>query len=201
MEFNEKLQELRKRRGLTQDELAEKLFVSRTAISKWDSGRGYPNIDSLKALSKFFSVSLDDLLSCDEILAIAEETNEQRERKIQDLVFGLLDLCVISMLVLPFFAQRSIGSIQSIPLTSLTEIRLYLKIAFWVITIGHIISGISTLALQSCQKTFWIKSKVFISLTFSIIGVLVYLISLQPYAAGFLFIFLIIKTFTIAKQR
>lgn len=40
MEFNEKLQKLRKQRGLTQEELAEKLYVSRTAISKWESGKG-----------------------------------------------------------------------------------------------------------------------------------------------------------------
>ena len=53
MEFHEKLQELRKDRGLTQEELAEALFVSRTAISKWESGRGYPNIESLKEISKF----------------------------------------------------------------------------------------------------------------------------------------------------
>ena len=63
MEFNEKLQELRKSRGLTQEELAEKLYVSRTAVSKWESGRGYPNIDSLKAISDFFSVTVDELLS------------------------------------------------------------------------------------------------------------------------------------------
>ena len=50
MEFHEKLQELRKSRGLTQEELAEALFVSRTAISKWESGRGYPSIDSLQIL-------------------------------------------------------------------------------------------------------------------------------------------------------
>ena len=56
MEFNEKLQELRKSRGLTQEELAEALFVSRTAISKWESGRGYPNLDSLKEISKYFSM-------------------------------------------------------------------------------------------------------------------------------------------------
>ena len=55
MELGEKLQELRKNMGLTQEELAESLFVSRTAISKWESGRGYPSIDSLKEISKFFS--------------------------------------------------------------------------------------------------------------------------------------------------
>ena len=59
MEFNEKLQELRKGKGLTQEELAEKLFVSRTAISKWESGRGYPSIDSLKELARYFSVTID----------------------------------------------------------------------------------------------------------------------------------------------
>ena len=66
MEFNEKLQELRKSKNLTQEELASTLFVSRTAISKWESGRGYPSIDSLKALSNFFGVTIDELLSGDE---------------------------------------------------------------------------------------------------------------------------------------
>lgn len=70
MELSEKLQELRKEKGLTQEELAEALFVSRTAISKWESGRGVPNIESLKAISKFFSVSIDELLSGEEILKI-----------------------------------------------------------------------------------------------------------------------------------
>ncbi|MEG2626288.1 MAG: bacitracin resistance transcriptional activator BcrR, partial [Christensenella sp.] len=53
MEFNEKLQELRKNKNLTQEQLAEQLYVSRTAISKWESGRGYPSIDSLKEISKY----------------------------------------------------------------------------------------------------------------------------------------------------
>lgn len=61
MEFHEKLQELRKSRGLTQEELAEALFVSRTAISKWESGRGYPSIDSLR---KYPDISLCPLMSC-----------------------------------------------------------------------------------------------------------------------------------------
>ena len=56
MEFNEKLQELRKQKGLTQEYLAESLYVSRTAISKWESGRGYPSIDSLKAIAKWYKM-------------------------------------------------------------------------------------------------------------------------------------------------
>lgn len=57
MEFNEKLQELRKQKGLTQEELAKRLYISRTAISKWESGRGYPGIESLKSIAGFFSVT------------------------------------------------------------------------------------------------------------------------------------------------
>ena len=72
MEFNVKLQELRKQKGLTQEELAVAIYVSRTAISKWESGRGYPGIDSLKAIAKYFGVSIDMLLSGDEVLSIAE---------------------------------------------------------------------------------------------------------------------------------
>ena len=79
MEFNEKLQELRKQKNLTQEELAQALFVSRTAISKWESGRGYPNIDSLKAIAKYFHISIDQLLSGDELLCLAEENTKQKQ--------------------------------------------------------------------------------------------------------------------------
>ena len=91
MEFHEKLQELRKRKGLTQEELAELLYVSRTAVSKWESGRGLPNIDSLKAIARYFSVSLDELLSGEEILVAAENDRAEIRMTIQDMVFGLLD--------------------------------------------------------------------------------------------------------------
>ena len=112
MEFNEKLQELRKQRGLTQEELAEKLYVSRTAISKWESGRGYPNIESLKAIAKFFSVTVDDLLSTDEVLTIAEEDSKRKEKHFRDLIYGLLDICIAMLLFLPFFAEKADGIIQ-----------------------------------------------------------------------------------------
>ena len=130
MEFNEKLQELRKQKALTQEELAEILFVSRTAVSKWESGRGYPNIESLKAISKFFGVTIDELLSGDELLTIAEEDTRQKETFIFDMVFGLLDCSIAMFFFLPFFGQEADAMIQAVSLLSLTEIAPYLRILY-----------------------------------------------------------------------
>ncbi len=63
MTFGEKLKQLRKDNNLTQEDLAEKLYVTRTAISKWETGKGFPAIDSLKSISVLFQVSIDDLVS------------------------------------------------------------------------------------------------------------------------------------------
>lgn len=132
MELSEKLQELRKEKGLTQEELAEALFVSRTAISKWESGRGVPNIESLKAISKFFSVSIDELLSGEEILKIADEDNKQKEKHTRDLVFGLLDCSLIMFLFLPFFGQKGDEIIKEVSLLSLTGTPQYIKIPYLI---------------------------------------------------------------------
>ncbi len=76
MDFGTKLQELRKGKNLTQEELAKALYVSRTAVSKWESGHGYPSIDSLKAISEFFNISIDELLPGRELLDAAHKTRQ-----------------------------------------------------------------------------------------------------------------------------
>lgn len=63
MTFGEKLKKLRTDHKLTQDELAEKIFVTRTAVSKWETDKGYPSIDSLKQLANLFQISIDELVS------------------------------------------------------------------------------------------------------------------------------------------
>lgn len=65
MELSEKLYQLRKKSGLSQEKLAEQLDVSRQAISKWESGYSIPESDKLIAISKFFQVSLDYLVKDD----------------------------------------------------------------------------------------------------------------------------------------
>ena len=76
MEFSEKLQELRKSRNLTQEELAEALFVSRTAVSKWESGKAIPDSNKVLAIAKLFGVSTDFLLRKEEEFLTAESADE-----------------------------------------------------------------------------------------------------------------------------
>ena len=200
MEFHEKLQQLRKQKGLTQEELAAVLYVSRTAVSKWESGRGYPNIDSLKVIAKFFSVTIDDLLSSEEVLTIAEEDQKQKESHVRDLVFGMLDCSIAMFFLLPFFGQKTDGVIREVSLLSLTEISSWLKAAYFAVLLGLIVWGILTLALQNCHLAVWVRNKHNISLAFNAAGALLFIISLQPYAATVLFIFLAVKALLLINK-
>ncbi len=201
MEFNEKLQELRKQKGLTQEELAEKLYVSRAAISKWESGRGYPSIDSLKAISKFFSISLDELLSSEEALNIAEEDNEKKQNHFCGLIYALLDICASLLLFLPFFAEKNGDTIKSVSLISLNNAQSYIKIIFLIIVSVTAIFGILTLLLQNCQAKYWSKYKAIISLSLGAILLLLFIITSQSYSAIFALMLLAIKALLITKHK
>lgn len=201
MEFNEKLTKLRKQKELTQEELASALFVSRTAVSKWEQGKGYPNIDSLKAIAKFFDVTIDELLSTDEVLSVAQEDNKQKQMYIRDLVYALLDISTLMFLFLPLFGIRADGGVQSVSLLSLFGIELYIRIAFFCIVIAAVLWGVLTLALQNFSCSWWLRCKSIVSLSLSVIGVLIFIASRQTYAATVLFVFFAIKVLMSAKSR
>ena len=159
MEFHEKLQELRKQKNLTQEELSEMLFVSRTAISKWESGRGYPSIDSLKAIAQFFGITIDDLLSNRELICIAEEDSCKKTQHMRDLVFGLIDCAIGMLFFLPLFGQQVNGIIYQVPLLSLENLPLYIKSAYFAVILltALMLCIIPTAIMQfnrliSCEK-------------------------------------------------
>lgn len=121
MEFSEKLQQLRKQHQLTQEQLAEKLYVSRTAVSKWESGRGYPNLSSLKDIAGLFQISLDDLLSNEELLDAAKAENQRNLGKLSGSIFAGIDCISILLLFLPLFGQREQDFIRAVSIWRYTE--------------------------------------------------------------------------------
>ena len=199
MEFNEKLLELRKQKGLTQEELAEALYVSRTEISKWESGRGYPSIDSLKTISDFFGITLDELLSADKVLTLAKEDSKQKENVFINTVFALLDIIVLLLLFLPLFGQEEGGNVIAVSLLDFKKIAPILKIAYYIAVTAIPLFGTITLVLQSFTAIPPIKNMVSIILTLS--ALILFIISSQPYAAVLLLSFTVIKALLLIKKH
>lgn len=192
MEFNEKLQELRKRRGLTQEELAEALYVSRTAISKWESGRGYPSIDSLKAISRFFSVRIDDLICSDEIITAAENEKRQFVSQTLSLICGALDALMAILLFIPAFGGGA-SSAETVPLFAVTGVRPWIRLVFAAIIGVTVLNGICGMILTRFDKPLWNKHRLVTGMVLSMLGVVVFIVTRQPYAGIICFAFLSIK--------
>lgn len=200
MELNEKLQELRKQKGITQEELAAALYVSRTAISKWERGTGVPNIESLKALSSYFSISIDELLSGEALLSIAHEDCRRRERRQRRIFFGLIDVSMLLLLFLPIFGDKSGDLVRAVPLFSLCAAP-YVKILDLIAIVGCVLFGVLTLALQTRETVFWMRWGHTTSLFLGILSVALFALTLQPYAALFALIFLSIKGVLLLKRQ
>lgn len=120
MEFNNKLYELRKQKGLSQEELANRLNVSRQTVSKWEIGDSTPDMEKLMAISDLFEISLDELVlgkekissgdasRTSEVLEVLEEkvwTSENKKKakkglKIAGIIVGVLVIIdIVSMLI------------------------------------------------------------------------------------------------------
>ena len=107
MEFAKKLKELRKEKGLTQEELANQLFVSRTLISKYESGAIYPTKENAEKIAHFFNVSLSDLIDSNETISIAlndQETNSNKIHKVLSFLIIYLSTLINILFFLPIVA-------------------------------------------------------------------------------------------------
>ena len=200
MEFHEKLQELRKSRGLTQEELAEALFVSRTAISKWESGRGYPSIDSLKEISSYFSVSIDDLLSGEQLIFIAEKENKSNLNSVCDLLLGFVDLFSLMLIFLPLYPKPVNGYIYSVNLLGYVDGNTFIIRIYWALFISLTITGIVKILMVYFKFEKGKKAVTFISVGLSIIAVLFLTMAREPYAITVTFLLLLIKGILLYKQ-
>lgn len=112
MTFGQKLKKLRNDNGFTQEQLADMIFVTRTAISKWETDNGYPSIDSLKQLSNLFGVSIDELIS-DADIENKKLLDEKNAKRMYCIAIGFLGITVIFTL-LAYFLKLSYLNIISV---------------------------------------------------------------------------------------
>lgn len=200
MEFGEKLQELRKKKGLTQEELAEALYVSRTAVSKWELGRGYPNIDSLKEISKFFSVSIDELLSGEKLLSIAEKENKSNIKNMCDLLFGIVDLFSLILIILPLYPNTIGDFVYSVNLLNYAQTSQFNKTICWVGFISLVLLGFVKIILTRIKLEKGNKILAELSIVISILMVLFLAVTREVYAVVVVFLLLMIKGIILIKK-
>ena len=200
MEFHEKLQELRKSRSLTQEELAEALFVSRTAVSKWESGRGYPGIDSLKEIARFFSVTVDELICPEEIISAAENEKKDFVSRYLTLICGVLDLLPAILLFIPAFGNGA-GSRETVALSGLDGISSWIRILFIIAISLTVLNGICAAVISNFDRPVWNRHRLVTGIALTILGSALFLITRQPYAGLIFFAVLVIKGFLILKVR
>ena len=200
MEFNEKLQELRKSRSLTQEELAEALFVSRTAISKWESGRGYPSIDSLREISRYFSVTIDELICSEEMISVAENEKKEFADKSLSLICNAMDILLAILLFIPAFGNGPESS-ETVSLFGLTGITPWVKNVFIVMIATASLNGICGVIIANFNKPVGNKHRLITGVILSILTVIVLIATKQPYAGVVCFAFLVIKGFLIIKVK
>lgn len=120
MKFSEKLIKLRKENKLSQEQLASKLDVSRQAVSKWESGQTYPEMDKLLALCKLFKCSLDDLTN-DEISKDEMSNNQNKKNSFINFIYEMLE-----------FINKSISMLKSMSFKEIFKMgfELFLLIVF-----------------------------------------------------------------------
>ncbi|WP_304650618.1 helix-turn-helix domain-containing protein, partial [uncultured Bacteroides sp.] len=100
MELNEKLIQLRKKKGITQAELAEDMQVSRQAVSKWESGGSIPSIENLRGLSELYSVHVDYLLKEEEEKPVFQKSTDIPETSTNSKRNVGLKWCIAALMAL-----------------------------------------------------------------------------------------------------
>ncbi len=201
MEFCDKIKNIRTDNNLTQEQFAEKLYVSRTAVSKWESGKGYPSIDSLKYMSKLFNISIDDLLSSEEILDIAEQDKQQKIKKNNGFIYGAFDLLSLFMIILPLYTFTVNNYIYSVSLFAKNDLLNYIKISYLVSYIILFIIGIIEIILSLLGKEKIQKYLNIISISIHLLVILFLIMTKEPYACSLIFILFVFKSFLLLSNE
>lgn len=198
MGFSEKLQKLRTQRNLTQEQLANQLFVSRTAISKWETGRGTPNLDSLQAIAKLFGVSLDELLSTEEVVVMAKNENKRNTEQILCYIDSVLNLMSVFGFLLPMYKVFKNNVYYCVPLYQYSG---FMHKTIFIIQSAILLCGVLGLIFQWKEKEKIYNFVKFSGYILMIIFIFLLIALNHPNASSFCFAFLLIKGMALIKGR
>lgn len=104
MELHERIYQLRKEKNMTQQDLADRLGVSRQAVSRWEMGTAKPELDSLTAMSRIFGITVDELLTGEQ--AVMEDSPAVEEKQKPNLRKWIIAWVVIWLAIVIIFAAR-----------------------------------------------------------------------------------------------
>lgn len=195
MDFGEKLKALRTERGLTQEQLAAKLYVSRTAVSKWETGGGSPNLDSLQAVARLFDVSVDDLLSADDLIVLARDERRSTARGSGFLAFGLLDVLAVLFAFLPLYGVRDGSFVRMAGLVEYgSSVDFGVSFACIAVAVGALVAvGVVELVCAWRDARRIVRPAAFAGFAVQAAAVVMLTVAMQPYATTLLFALLVAK--------
>lgn len=157
MELGKQIKKYRRDFSLSQEDLAEKVYVSRQTISNWENDKSYPDVNSLVLLSEVFNTSIDNLIKGD-VEIMKEQIREEDKRKFEKLsqVYGIL---FFAMIVTPIPLAKFLGYVGMIIWGVLMLITLYVafkvekkKKQFDIQTYGEIIAFTEGTKLDEIAK-------------------------------------------------
>lgn len=121
MKIGDKLKEARLKNNMTQEEVAEKIFVSRQSISNWENNKTYPDIGNVIALSDLYEISLDELLKgSDNFMKHLEESTDLV--KSNKKLIGIIILALLTMIIIALFTEFMPERLNMVAIFSLSII-------------------------------------------------------------------------------
>lgn len=147
VEFGEQLRKAREAKGMTQQSLAEQLYVTRQSVSRWECGDRYPDLLTTKKISQILEVSLDDLLSGKEMTKLVERNPVIENKLANSIMIALYAFIVFSFLItvvdiiIRFPLQSGAIDYSDIQVMVVNVLGLIIQIAFFVYGLIHAIRG------------------------------------------------------------
>lgn len=154
----------------------------------------------MKEISKYFSVTIDELLTGEKLISIAEKENKSNIQKLCDLLIGIVDLFSFILIVLPLYPNPINGYIYSVNLFAYTETASFNRLIYWIMFLALVIAGAVKIFITQFNINKGQKIVTGISIVLSILTILFLAMAKEAYAITFAFLLFVVKGILLFKH-